>query len=164
VTASTHHGGSPPLRIRPAIAADQPFVLATAARLADFELPPWRIGAEIVGAEQAVLAARFAAGERLADVLLAEGDGGSPLGFVYLERLTDYFTGGDHGHVSMLAIAPGAEGRGVGTALMAAAEAWARERGLPYLTLNVFAGNHRARALYERLGYQPDTVKYRKPL
>lgn len=164
MTDSAHRQDGTPLHIRPATAADETFVLATAARLADFELPPWRAGAEIVGAEQAVLAARFAAGERLTDVLLAEADGGPPLGFVYLERLTDYFDGGDHGHVSMLAIAPGAEGRGVGTALMAAAEVWACERGLPYLTLNVFALNRRARALYERLGYQPDTVKYRKPL
>jgi ribosomal protein S18 acetylase RimI-like enzyme len=64
----------------------------------------------------------------------------------------------------MLAVAPEAEGRGVGRALMARAEEWARDNRLPHLTLNVFATNGRARALYERLGYRPDTVKYLKPL
>jgi GNAT superfamily N-acetyltransferase len=34
-----------------------------------------------------------------------------------------------------------AEGRGVGAALMRAAEAWARSRGHGKLTLNVFDGN-----------------------
>jgi ribosomal protein S18 acetylase RimI-like enzyme len=44
-------------------------------------------------------------------------------------------------------------GRGVGTSLMAAAEAWARARGLGQLRLDVYEFNDRARTLYERLGY-----------
>jgi GNAT superfamily N-acetyltransferase len=44
-------------------------------------------------------------------------------------------------------------GRGIGTTLMGAAEAWARERGYDTLELDVADPNGDARRLYERLGY-----------
>ena len=44
-------------------------------------------------------------------------------------------------------------GRGVGTALMQAAIAWGRERGLHKLTLSVFPHNAAAIALYEKFGF-----------
>ena len=62
----------------------------------------------------------------------------------------------------MLAVARDAEGRGVGGALMRAAEDWARERGYGKLTLNVFEGNARARAVYAHLAYRPETMRYIK--
>jgi RimJ/RimL family protein N-acetyltransferase len=52
----------------------------------------------------------------------------------------------------------------VGRVLMDAAEAWAREHKLEMLSLNVFAANERARRVYERLGYTPETLRYVKPL
>jgi ribosomal protein S18 acetylase RimI-like enzyme len=42
---------------------------------------------------------------------------------------------------------------GIGTALMNAAAAWARERGAAEVVLTVWAGNAAAEAFYERLGY-----------
>jgi putative acetyltransferase len=44
-------------------------------------------------------------------------------------------------------------GRGVGTALMEHAIAWAREQGLHKLALDVFAHNEPAIALYRKLGF-----------
>ena len=150
--------------IRLATDDDREFVLATAARLASFRLPEWRRPEHVVGAEVRALAAAFDAGRHREDLFVATDAGGVPLGFLYLERGVDYFTGSVHGHVSMLAVAPAAEGRGVARALMAQAEQWARERAFPHLTLNVFDGNDRARALYERLGYGADTIRYLKRL
>ena len=49
--------------------------------------------------------------------------------------------------------------RGVGTALVRAAERLARERGIDVMGLGVGADNPRAAALYARLGYRP-TVTY----
>ena len=69
-----------------------------------------------------------------------------------------------HGHVSDVVTAAGAEGRGVGRALMAAAEEWSRSLGHRLLTLNVFDGNARARRLYAALGYAPDTMRMVKVL
>lgn len=44
-------------------------------------------------------------------------------------------------------------GRGVGSALMQAAIAWGRDRGLHKLTLSVFPHNAAAIALYEKFGF-----------
>ncbi len=44
-------------------------------------------------------------------------------------------------------------GRGIATAMFAAVEAIARERGACKLTLEVLSGNTAARALYEKLGF-----------
>jgi GNAT superfamily N-acetyltransferase len=57
-----------------------------------------------------------------------------------------------------------AEGRGLGRALLEAAEEWARRQGYAHVTLNVFAANQAARGLYEHLGYRPEQVRYRKEL
>jgi RimJ/RimL family protein N-acetyltransferase len=42
------------------------------------------------------------------------------------------------------------------------AESWAREQGMAMLTLNVFDGNARARRVYERNGFAPETLRYVK--
>lgn len=52
-----------------------------------------------------------------------------------------------------MAIAREWRGRGVGSALMAAAIEWARERGLHKLSLSVFAHNTAAIALYRKYGF-----------
>jgi RimJ/RimL family protein N-acetyltransferase len=47
----------------------------------------------------------------------------------------------------------GWRGRGVGTALVAAAIEWARARGLHKLALSVFPHNEAAIALYRKFGF-----------
>jgi GNAT superfamily N-acetyltransferase len=76
----------------------------------------------------------------------------------------DFFTERPHGHISVIAVARSAEGRGVGRALMAWADGWAAALGYDHLTLNLFPANTRARALYEREGYALDMMSMRKDL
>ncbi len=45
-------------------------------------------------------------------------------------------------------------GLGIGSALLAACEEWAREKNYEYLELNVLEANAAARRLYERTGYK----------
>jgi len=149
------------LAVRPAGPGDRAFILATVGRLGDFGPPPWRSAEEIGEADARGLRAHFESPEPGAALFVAE-EGGAALGFVYLEALRDFFDREEHGHVSVLAVAGPAEGRGVGKALMRAAEDWARERGYRRLTLNVFEGNARARAVYVHLGYRPETMRYVK--
>lgn len=56
------------------------------------------------------------------------------------------------------------EGRGVGRALMAAAEKWAASRGLSPITLETGARNHRARRFYERAGFEEEDIRLSKPV
>lgn len=151
------------IRVRGARGADRTFVLETAARLAAFGPPPWRSAEDLVEGEARTLRDFFESPDDGSRLLIAE-TGERRLGFVLLEELRDYFTLERHGHVGILAVTEGAEGRGVGGALIRAAESWARERGYRTLTLNVFSGNSHAREVYEHLGFEADTIKYIKAL
>ena len=53
-------------------------------------------------------------------------------------------------------------GRGVGSALMEAAIAWAREQKLHKLTLDVFAHNESAIALYKKFGFVEEGRRVRQ--
>jgi GNAT superfamily N-acetyltransferase len=57
-----------------------------------------------------------------------------------------------------------AEGRGVARLLVETVENWARLSGSRFLSLNVFAGNERARSFYEHAAFRLDTLRYVKPL
>jgi GNAT superfamily N-acetyltransferase len=150
--------------VRPARADDRDFVIGLAPRLTDgFPLPPWRTSEEVTDTEAATLDLALTVLPHGNALLIAESADGERAGLVYLERLFDYFRR-PHGHVGILAVTANAEGKGVGRVLMEAAEAWAREQKLEMLSLNVFAANERARRVYERLGYTPETLRYVKPL
>ena len=83
-----------------------------------------------------------------AAVLVAE-HAGSLLGCALL-----FFRRGSRGaRLYSIAVAHGARGRGVGAALLAAAEREARGRGCASLRLEVRTDNAAAIALYERRGY-----------
>jgi GNAT superfamily N-acetyltransferase len=151
-----------PLVIRAATSNDEPTLVAIAGRLAGFELPSWRTADEIAGADSRAMIASIAAARADDEVLIAER-GGAPVGCLHLLVATDFF-GRRHAHISVVATTAAAEGTGVGQALLAYAEHWARARGLSLLTLNVFAGNARARRVYDRAGFTAEILKYAKPL
>jgi ribosomal protein S18 acetylase RimI-like enzyme len=66
--------------------------------------------------------------------------------------------------VNSICVRESARGRGVGRALMARAEAWARAEGAEELRLVVWAFNERAVRLYEELGYAIRAHAMGKPL
>ena len=61
-----------------------------------------------------------------------------------------------YGYIPEVAVAADARGRGVGTALMATAEDWARRHGCAWTVLDYNAHNADAGRFYrDRLGYRP---------
>ena len=153
----------PELSIRVATMADAPAILALADRLAAFG-PTTRTPAEIANGERAALAnalSRPSPGSRL---LVADQPPHGVIGVMSLETRQDYFTGRPHGYVAILAVAGEAEGRGVGRALLKAAEDWGRANGLSKLTLAVFTDNRHAKAFYERQGWRPELETWYKEL
>jgi ribosomal protein S18 acetylase RimI-like enzyme len=60
----------------------------------------------------------------------------------------------DEAEVRMLAVAPGARGRGIANALMEACERSARDGGQAGVVLSTEAGMHAAHRLYRRRGYR----------
>lgn len=150
--------------IRPATPDDRDFVLSIAPRLNEFDLPPWRDRVDMNRGDARVLGSVLSDPPAETAVFIAETEDGAPLGFIHLNVETDYYTNEEFGHISDIVVAPEGEGQGVGRALMAAGEDWARSKGYRLITLHVFTENTRARALYERLGYGEDFLKYIKAL
>jgi GNAT superfamily N-acetyltransferase len=150
------------IRIRPAVASDREWILALVPRLHEFGPPPIRPLERMNAAVVEELEAAIDDPPKGSALLVATSPDGAPLGFTYLVTASDFFTLEDHGHVSELIVDRAGEGRGAGRALLAAGEEWAREQGYRLITLNVFEGNARARALYTRIGYSPDTLKMTK--
>ena len=154
-----------PLTIRPARQDDEAFLVGLMPRLADFPLPAWRTAEEIAQADRHLLHDALTGVLLHSAILVAElSPGGERAGYVFATTRHDYFTRAAHAHVEIIAVEPAAEGRGVARALMDAIEQWARRRGYRLATLNVFDRNARARALYDSLGYEIETVRYRKAL
>lgn len=141
------------IHIRPARPADASWIVALAPRMHEFGPPPWRDVSAMNDAVAAQWARELANSTPGSAMLVAEDASGAPLGFVWLKTERDYFSDLAVGHVIDIAVTREAEGRGIGRALLAAAERWAEDAGYPWLTLHVFESNDRARRLYEKAGY-----------
>jgi len=152
-----------PLLIRLAADADD-FILALVPRFADFALPAWRRRHECVEGIRRDLLHHLEDQPANSFLFVAENGDGERVGFIHLQRTADFFSGRSNCHISDLAVAPQHEGNGVGKALLAHAEQWAREHHCQLVTLAVFPGNERARALYEASGYATDLIKLAKPV
>lgn len=68
------------------------------------------------------------------------------------------------GRVNSVCVASAARGRGIGSALMAAAEEWGRSHGAGDMRLVVWTFNQDAIRLYEELGYAVRSHTMSKPL
>lgn len=63
-----------------------------------------------------------------------------------------------------MVVLPDFRGRGIGQALLAGVETWARERDAATVELTVFEFNEEACRLYERAGFVTQQRRMRKPL
>ena len=142
------------MRIRPITAADGPAVAALSTEL----------GYETEAGDMAVrLAAVLAAPDHA--VLGADAGDGPLLGWVHVcARLL--LIDPPSAFVEGLVVAPGERRRGVGRALMAAAEDWARDRGALVIRLRSAATREDAHAFYRELGYRQGepALGFEKPL
>jgi GNAT superfamily N-acetyltransferase len=88
---------------------------------------------------------------RQRDIVLVAAARGQVLGFAWVAatRALDRA-----GYLRLLLVAEGRQSRGVGAALLAAAERSARTTGCRHMLLLVTSSNRRARAFYVREGYR----------
>jgi ribosomal protein S18 acetylase RimI-like enzyme len=92
-----------------------------------------------------------------ADVLVAEV-GGVVSGYVAVGPATGLSSNRHVLAIFGLAVSPEHQRRGIARHLLEAAIEAARARGAHRLTLHVLATNHRARRLYERIGFATEGV------
>ena len=81
--------------------------------------------------------------------------GDQPVGLVNCFEAYSTFKARPLLNVHDIAVHPDHRARGIGQALLAACEAYARERGCCKLTLEVLSGNQRAMRSYQQFGFAP---------
>jgi ribosomal protein S18 acetylase RimI-like enzyme len=150
------------VRIRAARSADAQFILDLVPRFVAFDLPEWRDRDESANGVRRDIELHLRERPDGTHFFVAVTGEDSPAGFLHLQETKDFLTGAPNCHISDLAVAPGMDGRGVGSRLLAFAETWAKQRGCRFITLGVFPGNARARALYERHGYGVELLRMAK--
>ena len=98
----------------------------------------------------------FASSDESAATFVVENEGGNVCGF--LEAGTRPFAEGCNsrpvGYIEGWWVDPGHRRRGMGAALVAAAEEWARDRGLTEMASDTYPGNELSRDAHRALGYK----------
>ncbi|MEO6859206.1 MAG: GNAT family N-acetyltransferase [Solirubrobacteraceae bacterium] len=145
------------ISIRQASSEDRDFVTGMVPSLLASTSPAWH-NTELLAPEfREVLAHAINHQSRRSTVLIAEAADATPLGFISLKVHKDA-AGVERAHVADLAVTDSARRTRVGTALMNAAESWARDLGMGLLSLDVWSTNENAFAFYRRLGYSAESV------
>jgi ribosomal protein S18 acetylase RimI-like enzyme len=150
------------LRIRPYHPADRRQVMALAPRLTEW-VASWRDPAAVLPAVQSWVRDSIEALSQPGHAVYVAAVGDGIVGLVTVSERT-HFTGQVDACVGELAVQAGMERRGIATQLMAAAEAWAADRALSFLTLETGAANQPARSLYSALGYREEDVRLTKAI
>ncbi|MBG0823330.1 GNAT family N-acetyltransferase [Planomonospora sp. ID91781] len=148
--------------IRPYRDVDRDAVVALASRLAE-GVAAWRDASVVADAVHGwVTDSLEPSSSDGHGVLVAIGDG-SVAGFVAVTTRR-HFTGQVDASIGEFVVSTEVEGTGIGRALVNAAEAWARDRGLQRITLETGAANTRARGFYRALGYAEEEIRLSKPI
>ncbi len=116
--------------IRPVTAADRAFLESLDDRLIAEAVVPGITPENLVAFQSHYTSVALSGGTPDGATLLALDGAERPLGYIHLEPHEDVLAGTTSGYVSILAVTAEAEGRGVATRLMEAAEAWALDRGV----------------------------------
>lgn len=149
-------------QIRSAVSEDGEAIFALMPRLAAFNVPKSRNPVDLWRSDAAMLQ-RWLDGEATeCFVQVAVDDAETMLGFTLVSLRPELLSHEPSAHLEAIAVGEGAEGMGVGRALLAAAESEAKSQGALTITLHVFASNTRARGFYERFGYDGELLRYIK--
>ncbi len=92
-----------------------------------------------------------------AEVAVDQAD--APVGLILVTLREELMSHAPSAHLEAIVVAPEARGAGVGALLLTRAEDAAKDRGAHSLSLHVFANNSRARALYDKLGYDSELIR-----
>jgi len=99
----------------------------------------------------------------VADAFVAEDAEGRVLGWAHVFA-APFLESGPNAELGGLVVDESARGRGIGTALVARAESWTRERGIGKLCLRSNVVRTEAHAFYQKLGFaiQKSQFKFQK--
>lgn len=152
------------VHVRSAASDDGDAILALMPRLASFDVPESRNPVDLWRSDAAVFQRWLDGQAAECFVHVAVDDAQKIVGFTLVSLRPELLSHEPSAHLEAIAVGEGAEGMGVGQALLAAAENEAKAHGALTITLNVFANNTRARGFYEKSGYDGELIRYIKEL
>ncbi len=88
----------------------------------------------------------------------------SPIACLWMGNAVDQLQGQRIAHIFLLYVHPDHRRRKIGSALITHAENWAKKRGSQQISLQVFSHNQPALNLYQKLGYQTQSISMLKSL
>lgn len=154
--------------IEPATEDDWPWIVQGEVEIAWVRLRPERqrsLGRQAVEASVARQVERLRQDADFpTQAFVARADDGTLAGFVWVARDQNDSTGQLEASLLNQYVAEPCRGQGLGRRLMEAAEEWARQQGLPRISLAVGARNTLGQRLYESLGYGVETLRMAKKL
>ena len=104
-----------------------------------------------------------AAGDPHVRALVAE-QGGGIVGMIGLMVFHAFMRDHPHGYITSLVVDESVRGGGAGSTLLAAGEAWFKQRGVDKATLTSHLRREAAHRFYERRGYEFNGRRYVKSL
>jgi ribosomal protein S18 acetylase RimI-like enzyme len=149
-------------RIRPATPADVDQILELFPRLAAFDLPANRFAEDLWRGDAELLRLWSMGAAPQCLVHVAVDPEQTVLGIAMAQLREELLSHAPSAHLEVIVVRDDAEGHGIGKALIQMIEQAVREQGARSITLHVFATNTRARAVYERLGYSGELIRYIK--
>ena len=151
-----------PVQITLAEAADVTEIDRLLPFLASFEVPAGRNPRDLWEGDAQILK-EWAEGSRPeCFVHVAKDDEGRLLGVSMISMRDELLSHNPSAHLEIIVVAGTAQRRGVASKLLQAAEGAARDQGAKSISLHVFSSNKKARALYEKAGYDGELVRYIK--
>ncbi len=150
--------------IREATIDDGEALLALLPRLGSFDIPESRVREHLWQDDEKLLRRWLDGAAEQCLVNVAADESGDILGLTLVSLRPELLSHEPSAHLEAIAVADGAEGKGVGQALLRQAEIGARDKGALSMTLHVFATNTRACAFYEKSGYYGELRRYIKPI
>lgn len=97
-------------------------------------------------------------------VQMSGGKNITPIACLWMGTAINQVTGDRISHVFLVYVHPEHRRQGIGAALMNYGEKWTKTRGDRQISLQVFTNNKPALSLYEKLGYQPQSLGLVKQL
>ena len=150
-------------QIRDAQSSDGDEILAMMPRLAAFDVPKSRDPEHLWRDDAKVMQSWLDGDAEDCLVQIAVADA-TVLGFTLVRLRPELLSHAPSSHLEAIAVSDSAQGKGVGLALLDAAEENARSHGAESMTLHVFASNTRARKFYERNKYAGELLRYIKDI
>ncbi|GAA0652320.1 GNAT family N-acetyltransferase [Brevundimonas lenta] len=144
--------------------ADRAFIRGLNPRLCGVIDAPTHSREEIEAFQDRFTATAWADDKTGGATFIAVASNGQRLGYVNVREGADEIADERCAYIALLAVVAEAEGKGVGQALLHAAERWSKDMGFSRVALDVFASNHRGQRFYETAGFRPETLRVIKRL